>query len=105
MIPPPPSSTRTSTLFPYPTVFRSLALVKELVELMGRTIDVESQPGAGTTFRVLIPVEAAVAGRAFPEVDPVTDLDKVQPGENMGAGGMVGTGEEDRKSTSLNSSH
>ncbi len=36
-----------------------LALVKEFVDLMKGTIDVESKPGEGTTFRLNIPVEVA----------------------------------------------
>ncbi|RZM27698.1 MAG: response regulator [Pedobacter sp.] len=34
-----------------------LAIAKEFTELMGGTIQVESRPGSGTTFRLTIPVE------------------------------------------------
>lgn len=36
-----------------------LALVKEFVDLMNGTIDVQSKPGEGTTFRLNIPVDVA----------------------------------------------
>src|SRR5690606_24611651 len=49
-----------------------LALVKELVELMDGAIDVESRPGAGTMFRVLVPVEMAGAGEALRDVASVS---------------------------------
>jgi signal transduction histidine kinase/DNA-binding response OmpR family regulator/ligand-binding sensor domain-containing protein len=35
-----------------------LSLVKELIDLLGGTITISSQPGKGTTFTVIIPVEA-----------------------------------------------
>ncbi len=46
-----------------------LAISRELVELMGGTLDAESRPGEGSTFRVTItlPAIAAPAGRTEPE--------------------------------------
>jgi signal transduction histidine kinase/ligand-binding sensor domain-containing protein/DNA-binding response OmpR family regulator len=43
-----------------------LALVKELTELIGGTIDVESQPGKGTTFTLLLPVQQATIEDGVP---------------------------------------
>lgn len=34
-----------------------MAITKEIVDLMGGTIDVESRVGAGTTFRIKVPFE------------------------------------------------
>ncbi len=39
-----------------------LPLVKQLVELHGGTLELESQPGAGTEVRVILPSERVIAG-------------------------------------------
>jgi signal transduction histidine kinase/ligand-binding sensor domain-containing protein/DNA-binding response OmpR family regulator len=50
-----------------------LSLVKELVDLLGGTIAVDSQPGQGTTFSLALPVQA-VAAVAMPGTDSVAAL-------------------------------
>jgi len=53
-----------------------LALTKELVELMGGTIYVESEQGKGTAFRVLLPLEEIKSNRSAEfseELVPVFD--------------------------------
>ncbi|MBD2702040.1 response regulator [Spirosoma sp. BT702] len=45
-----------------------LSLVKELVELIGGSINVASQPDVGTTFIVTLPVEPVSANREVPYV-------------------------------------
>ena len=47
-----------------------LALVQDLVELHGGTIDLESQPGIGTTFRVRIPLGTAHLDPALVVTEP-----------------------------------
>ncbi len=47
-----------------------LALVKEFVDLMKGTIDVESKPGEGTTFRLNIPVEVAAGAEVEAMIIP-----------------------------------
>ena len=49
-----------------------LALVHELVGLLGGTIAVESEPGAGTTFRLMLPVQSVSATAHVPRLDRAT---------------------------------
>ncbi|MCB0582126.1 MAG: response regulator [Phaeodactylibacter sp.] len=55
-----------------------LSLVKGLVELMGGHIGVQSQKGAGSTFRVALPIaqnaERKAAELAFPEAETVSPI-------------------------------
>lgn len=61
-----------------------LAIVQEKVEGLGGSIDVETRPGAGTTFRLLLPVTLAslrgvivsAAGRSF--VIPTAGIERVE---------------------------
>jgi hypothetical protein len=43
-----------------------LSIVKRLCELLGASLELETAPGAGTTFRVVLP-------RAYPEGEPIND--------------------------------
>ena len=45
-----------------------LALVKELIDLMGGTIRVDSQQGIGTTFEVTVPVQSVLVNAKAPKV-------------------------------------
>src|SRR3546814_14980669 len=91
MIRRPPRSTRTDTLFPYTTLFRS--------ELLAHAIDVGRGPGG----RMDVPRDGRVLGRQAEAVEAHREHDvlAVHPmhaGHDVWAGG-------DRKSTRLNSSH
>src|SRR3546814_15009923 len=91
----PPRSTRTDTLFPYTTLFRSLDLVeRRLLQIAERRIArseiVERQPHAGA----LQFLEHSQILGAFVEEDPLGDLELELLGPDA-----------DRKSTRLNSSH
>ncbi|UHG93149.1 hybrid sensor histidine kinase/response regulator transcription factor [Spirosoma oryzicola] len=54
-----------------------LALVKELIELMGGTIAVDSQVGVGTTFTILLPVELATTEEGIVSPRPSTPIHSV----------------------------
>ena len=56
-----PSSTRS-----YGGTGIGLSLVKELVDLLGGTLSVTSQPAAGTTFRLTLPVQLAQTAEHAP---------------------------------------
>src|SRR3546814_6220001 len=112
----PPRSTRTDTLFPYPTLFRSVAVHQLLV---AGVADADAHaPEVGADMGVDV-AQAVMAGMAAAPLD--TDLAEgeielvVDDGDGGGlqleeahrladrAAGMVHEG--DRKSTRLNSSH
>src|SRR3546814_6974144 len=100
MIRRPPRSTRTDTLFPYTTLFRSLLPVRadrEAVRLVAQPLDIEEH-------RIV---------RRQRELAPVGQIESLAPGVAVGALGDPDIrkivdpqlGEQDRKSTRLNSSH
>src|SRR3546814_21166058 len=98
MIPRPPRSTRTDTLFPYPTLFRSLRKTK-----------VAAGEAGGITQRLAafsVDMNSLVAGSEASNDRSVVFLDT--PGHAafsaMRAHGASAT-DIDRKSTRLNSSH
>src|SRR3546814_7221026 len=123
----PPRSTRTDTLFPYTTLFRSLRAPRVLVELVVAEIDAghvdHHLHRAGTGGPVQRDLAAAAVELATPHRQPcqvvgleagkgVLGIDVVMDG---GRGGRAshgeqdrersGNGVEDRKSTSMKSSH
>lgn len=51
-----------------------LAITKQMVELMGGTIDCESEPGKGTTFTVVLDIPVADRQREEMQLDPVDVL-------------------------------
>src|SRR3546814_4956427 len=103
MIRRPPRSTRTDTLFPYTTLFRSL-LVTDVEQLV---LGVR----AGQFERVERVVEDDRAGRRVephvlvPELDQVRLVDVEHVADEAHAALIAQFGGGDRKSTRLNSSH
>src|SRR3546814_14579502 len=104
MIRRPPRSTRTDTLFPYTTLFRSVASIRMGVEDF-RQQDHDRDISAVRNFYagVLLLVKEALI-RAAPEADPQHVIGaKLKPVPD-GQGGIE-MAQVDRKSTRLNSSH
>src|SRR3546814_19134653 len=98
MLRPPPRSTRTDTLFPYPTLVRSVGLAGRHVEghggpQMPERADLRARVGIEFVGLVVRPAAAADMGR----VDVVRDRSIGVHVDELHEG--------DRKSTRLNSSH
>src|SRR3546814_20185683 len=107
MIRRPPRSTRTDTLFPYTTLFRSMAVIGRAAHFRdqaGNHVGRAAEAGAGENQRLAADIVMAA----------------VRPAQPHAAHGAVGVGEQafdnsfgedrdagglDRKSTRLNSSH
>src|SRR3546814_19872861 len=105
MIRPPPGPTRTDTLFPYPTLFRSPHLGARLAD-SNRAGHIGGAVGilaAGIQQEQLALAERAVARCAH----PVVHDGAVGPRAGDGVEGEIAqlAGLLDRKSTRLNSSH
>src|SRR3546814_13723150 len=98
MIRRPPRSTRTDTLFPYTTLFRSHSLLHEACHLIGRSPERRAAVHTDATDSVeeedAVCLLQALLGDALPGVGRARVL------ADMDAWGYT-----DRKSTRLNSSH
>ena len=58
-----------------------LAITRQFVELMGGRIDVSSQPGRGSCFRVELPAEPASESEVLAEQDEGGDVMSLAPGQ------------------------
>src|SRR3546814_15299770 len=96
---PPPISTRTDTLFPYTTLFRSAATVLHIGELDALDAEAEARitvPALRAASRRLGRQLVRVAGRCWPSAILATLPEAPHQPVALGV---------DRKSTRLNSSH
>jgi PAS domain S-box-containing protein len=58
-----------------------LSIVRQLTELMGGRIELESEVGKGTTFTVILPLEAAPSSEEEPTTDRTEDATEEAKGE------------------------
>src|SRR3546814_15545953 len=99
MIRRPPRSTRTDTLFPYTTLFRSVDL-EELVEHFFVVVAQRAQQHADRQLAAAVDAGEQRVLRVELEVQPGAAV-----GNDAGAVQQLARGMGDRKSTRLNSSH
>src|SRR3546814_15754108 len=97
MIRRPPRSTRTYTLFPYTTLFRSDALAIEHAERLGLASLPEGDLLDGVVHRGV----GMIADHGLGDIAAALLRNVLE----QGAGGLLQADREDRKSTRLNSSH
>src|SRR3546814_11209171 len=111
MIPRPPRSTRTDTLFPYTTLFRSTILRTKFTELQRneerrktQRLDISVETVAGLLpWREVVEPHQDVATGEFQQAEFAADLGKVHTGSAPAE--YRDPQQLDRKSTRLNSSH
>jgi signal transduction histidine kinase/CheY-like chemotaxis protein len=58
-----------------------LTITRQFVELMGGTVQVESEPGRGSRFRVELPVEPAADGLVAPAGGAEGRMSRLEPGQ------------------------
>src|SRR3546814_8467083 len=105
MIRRPPRSTRTDTLFPYTTLFRSWAAIRDLLDLAATRFGIDVAPGtlpipADTTTLLATAFTSPAVERAI-----LFGTEQVLA-QHRGLWGLLESrADADRKSTRLNSSH
>src|SRR3546814_8920471 len=104
MIRRPPRSTRTDTLFPYTTLFRSRIVERQAVERLRNAIGAEAANGEAAAVRA--PRVVVLEADAGDQVDDVVDrLAGALAADDFFAQNLLGFRGLDRKSTRLKSSH
>src|SRR3546814_20898760 len=100
MIPRPPRSTRTDTLFPYTTLFRSAWVWLLLLCLLGFAVLLQLSP-----YAAVVALASLAPVAAYPFMKRITWWPQAWLGLVFSWAALVGWSEIDRKSTRLNSSH